>query len=95
MLGRRRANWVCYLRALVDKCYGESTLSISIRGISEKFKITKHDRPDFARLKRRTEVIGLYMVEVRLYCCHLDLEVFQREDYNTLSWRDNVFQTPF
>lgn len=50
---------------LIDKFDESAILSVSIRGISDEFKISKYDKPDFARFRERVEDVGLCMVEVR------------------------------
>jgi hypothetical protein len=52
--------------SLIDKLDEDAILSVSIRGISEDFKIPRDDKPDFARFMQRIEVAGLCMIEVRL-----------------------------
>ena len=50
---------------MIDKFDESAILSVSIRGISDEFKIPKYDKPDFARFRERVEDVGLCMVEVR------------------------------
>jgi hypothetical protein len=52
--------------SLIDILDEDAILSVSIRGISEDFKIPRDDKPDFARFMQRIEVAGLCMIEVRL-----------------------------